>query len=147
MVIVDFPDPGTYSIGKLYSSRFYQMLLRHLAPAGVVSVQSTSPLVAPKSYWCIAKTIQSVGLHVSPYRVSVPTFGVWGFVLASREPCGGAEELAEEVRPALRFLTTESMQSLFVLPTDLTPVECDLNRLDNQVLVRYYEQEWRAGGS
>ena len=83
-----------------------------------------------------------------PYRVSVPTFGVWGFVLASRLPCGGVEELEEDVERSLRFLTTDTMQSLFVLPSDLTAVECDINRLDNQVLVRYYEQEWNAvGGS
>jgi predicted membrane-bound spermidine synthase len=34
------------------------------------------------------------------------------------------------------------MASLFVLPRDLAPVEVAVNRLDNQVLVRYYENAW-----
>jgi len=32
---------------------------------------------------------------------------------------------------------------LFVFPADMSPVDVEINRLDNQVLVRYYESEWR----
>jgi spermidine synthase len=35
------------------------------------------------------------------------------------------------------------MPTLFVLPPDLGPVPVEVNRLDNQVLVRYHETEWR----
>jgi spermidine synthase len=35
------------------------------------------------------------------------------------------------------------MRAMFVLPRDLGPVEVEINRLDNQALVRYYESEWR----
>jgi spermidine synthase len=31
---------------------------------------------------------------------------------------------------------------LFTLPADLGPVPVEINRLDNQVLVRYHEAEW-----
>jgi spermidine synthase len=30
-----------------------------------------------------------------------------------------------------------------VLGPDMAELEADVNRLDNQVLVRYYEDEWR----
>ncbi len=143
-VIVDFPDPGVYSVGKLYSTRFYRMLNSRLSPNAKVAIQCTSPLVAPKSYWCIANTMQAAGLHVQPYRVSVPTFGVWGFILA--QPATGVIDSVETLQPhlagKLRFLSDEVMHDLFQLPVDLQPVETELNRLDNQVLVRYYEQEW-----
>jgi predicted membrane-bound spermidine synthase len=37
------------------------------------------------------------------------------------------------------------MQSLFVFPADISRPneEIEINRLDNQALVRYYEAEWR----
>ena len=28
-------------------------------------------------------------------------------------------------------------------PADMTPVPVEINQLDNQALVRYYEKEWR----
>ena len=73
--IIDFPDPGTFSIGKLYTSRFYRLLRERLQPDALVTVQCTSPLVAPKSFWCIVSTMESAGFHVRPYHAAVPTFG------------------------------------------------------------------------
>ena len=35
------------------------------------------------------------------------------------------------------------MQAMFMLSADLGPVPVEINRLDNQVLVRYYEAEWK----
>jgi spermidine synthase len=32
---------------------------------------------------------------------------------------------------------------MFVLPLDMAPLPVEINRLDNQMLVRYYEEEWR----
>ena len=32
---------------------------------------------------------------------------------------------------------------MFVMPADMTPVPVEINQLDNQALVRYYEREWR----
>src|ERR687892_64343 len=40
--IIDFPDPNTFSLGKLYTTRFYLMLRARLAENAAVSVQSTS---------------------------------------------------------------------------------------------------------
>ncbi|MBM4075349.1 MAG: polyamine aminopropyltransferase, partial [Planctomycetes bacterium] len=79
--IIDFPDPGSFAIGKLYTSRFYRMLQNQLDDNAVIAVQCTSPLVAPRSYWCIVRTLESVGNHVRPYHTPVPSFGEWGFVL------------------------------------------------------------------
>ena len=137
--IVDFPDPNSFAVGKLYTTRFYRLLARHVAPTGAVSVQSTSPLFARTSYWTIAKTMESAGLHVRPYQATVPSFGVWGFMLARRV----AFEPPTHAPPGLRFLNDAALTSLFALPADLGPVPVDVNRLDNQVLVRAYEQEWR----
>jgi spermidine synthase len=136
--MIDFPDPSTYSVGKLYTTRFYRLLHRHLAPGAAVGIQCTSPLFAPTSFWCIVRTLEAAGFAVRPYHAAVPSFGVWGFALARRE----AFELPTRLPPGLRFLTPETLPGLFALPPDLGPVPVEVNRLDNQVLVRYHESEW-----
>ena len=35
------------------------------------------------------------------------------------------------------------MPSMFVLSADVGPVPVEVNRLNNQVLVRYYNSEWK----
>ncbi len=142
--IIDFPDPGTFSVGKLYSTRFYRMLRERLTADAIISVQCTSPLVAPQSYWCIVKTLESVGFQVRPYHAAVPTFGEWGFVLASAAPLPETLSLSPELLGPSRFLTDKILNSLFDLPPDLARVEAEVNQLNNQVLVHYYDQEWGA---
>lgn len=137
--IVDFPDPNTFALGKLYTTRFYRLLKASLAPDAAISVQCTSPLFAKSSYWCIMKTIEAAGFSVRGYQTSVPSFGVWGFALARVAPF----DPPGHAPSGLRFLDDQSMAALFVLPADLKPVPVEVNRLDNQVLVRYYEAEWR----
>ena len=138
--IVDFPDPNTYALGKLYTTRFYRLLKRRLAPDAAVSVQSTSPLFARNSFWCIVRTLEAAGFQVRPYYTAVPSFGVWGFALARRAPFE-VPQRAPAVE--LKFLDDASLPAMFMLSADLGPVPVEVNRLDNQSLVRYYEAEWR----
>lgn len=142
VVIIDFPDPGTYSVGKLYTTLFFRMLRKSLSPKAVIGIQCTSPLVAPKSFWCILNTMEAAGFNVAPYQVSVPTFGVWGFALASGEENHPLPTKVAKIDGDLRFLNDQSLQNLFQLPIDIQPIETELNQLNNQILVRYYEQEW-----
>ncbi|MCG3134880.1 MAG: Polyamine aminopropyltransferase [Planctomycetes bacterium] len=140
VIVADFPDPGSFGLGKLYTTRMYERVLAALAPDGAVAVQSTSPFFARKAFWCIARTMEASGMHVRPYRSAVPSFGEWGYVLGSRR----AFEAPEGPLPAgLRHLDGPSMRAMFALPPDVGPVEVEVNRLDNQSLVRYYEEEWR----
>ena len=43
----------------------------------------------------------------------------------------------------LKFLDEQTLRAMFTLSADIGPVPVEINRLDNQVLVRYYEGEWR----
>ncbi len=137
--IVDFPDPGTFALGKLYTTRFYKLLKQRLTSEAAVSIQSTSPLVARSAFWCIVRTMEAAGFSVHPYHVAVPSFGVWGFALARTTPFLPPTTAP----PGLRFLDDQAMSALFVLAADLGPVPVEINRLDNQVLVRYYDEAWR----
>jgi spermidine synthase len=141
VAIVDFPDPNNFALGKLYTTRFYRLLKERLTPDAAVSVQCTSPLFARTSYWCIIRTIEAAGFQVSPYQTAVPSFGIWGYALARLSPFAPPTHAPSNL--SLRFLDDAAMASLFILPADLAPVPVEINRLDNQTLVRYYEGEWK----
>lgn len=137
-VVIDFPDPSNFSIGKLYSTTFYNMLLAVLTPHASVVIQATSPFVAPKSYWCIVHTLQATGFHTLPYHAHVPSFGDWGFVLASRQPLNISDRYPENVR----FVNAPTFTQMQVFPKDMPELETEINKLNNQVLVQYFEEEW-----
>jgi spermidine synthase len=139
VVIADFPDPHNFSLGKLYTRRFYALVKRRLTPDGVLAVQATSPLMARRSFWCIVRTIEAAGFHVRPYHAPVPSFGEWGFALASPRRF----DPPTSVIGGLRYLDGPTLATLFVFGPDLAPVPTDVNLLNNQALVGYYEDEWR----
>ena len=138
-IVVDFPDPTSYSLGKLYTTAFYRLMSKHLSRNGLAVVQSTSPLFARQSYWCIAETLKQAGFKTVPYHLYVPSFGEWGFVLAGFD----SYEPPEQLPSGLRFLSMRNLPGLFVFPNDMLPVPVDANRLNDQILVRYYEREWK----
>jgi len=138
-IVIDFPDPTDFSLGKLYTTTFYRSLRQRLAPGGMVSVQSGSPYVAPNAFWTIAATLEAAGFETRPYHAYVPSFGEWGFILAS--PAGVPEQ--SELLPGGRFVTTASEPTLFEFPPDMARIDSEPNRLDNQRLVRTFTNEWR----
>ena len=138
VVIVDFPDPTNFAIGKLFTNSFYALLDKRLAASGYAVVQTTSPLIARKSYWTVVPTIESVGLQATPYHAHVPSFGEWGFVIASHRPWRQPDALPQ----GLRFLSPQTMALMFDFPLDMARVPAEVNRLSNQVLVNTYEREW-----
>jgi spermidine synthase len=138
VIVVDFPDPSNFTLGKLYTHSFYTLLQRKLAASGYAVIQSTSPLVARNSFWTVVTTIESVGLTATPYHAHVPSFGEWGFIIASRRPW----RMPSALPPDLRFLSVASLPTLFDFPMDMARVPTEVNRLHNQVLVRTFESEW-----
>ena len=138
VIVVDFPDPTNFSIGKLYTSSFYRLIDQHLNASGYAVVQTTSPLIARKSFWTVATTIEAAGLTTTPYHAHVPSFGEWGFMLASRRPY----KLPGALPGGLRFLSAADLPTLFNFPLDMARVPTEVNRLSNQVLVQTFEEEW-----
>jgi len=138
-IVIDFPDPTNYSLGKLYTTTFYKAAARHLSAQGLMVVQSTSPMFARDSYWCIAETIKQAGLQTYPYHVYVPSFGEWGFVIAGHREY----EPPTSLPAGLRFVDAKNLPALFQFPPDMAPLAMVPNRLDDQVLVRLYDQDWK----
>jgi spermidine synthase len=138
VIVIDFPDPTNFALGKLYTTSFYQLVDQHLAASGFAVVQTTSPLIARKSFWTVAATLEAVGLTTTPYHAHVPSFGEWGFILASHRPYRRPAAL-----PAgLRFLTPDGIDALMQFPPDMARVDAEPNRLSNQTLVHTFEEEW-----
>lgn len=145
LVLIDFPDPNSFSLGKLYTTRFYRLLRGKLGRDARICIQCTSPFLSRKAYWCIVRTMEAAGFSVKPFHAAVPSFGDWGFALASLTEFEVPVRLSGEMTGGLRFLNDGMLSSMFNLPKDLAPIEVEVNRLDNQALVRYYESDVGAG--
>ncbi|MEU3598589.1 polyamine aminopropyltransferase [Streptomyces sp. NPDC006798] len=143
-VVIDFPDPDTAALAKLYSVEFYHLLGRVLNPGARVLVQGGSPFFAPKTYWSIVESVREAGYSTTQYQVDVPSFGNWGFVLATRGKGGPAPEprLADGA-PQLRFLDAAVLKASTVFPVDRRPRDVRASTLLDPVVVEYTRHEWR----
>ncbi len=137
--IVDFPDPSSFALGKLYSVPFYGMLKKHVAANGLVVVQSTSPFFAPNAFWTIDATLREVGMRTWPYHAYVPSFGEWGFIMAS-----GQHPFTPPTtyRLPMRYLNEATTREMFDFPPDMQPRKLPPNRLNTQSLVHEFEKDW-----
>ncbi len=141
-VIMDLPDPSNYALGRLYSAPFFRLAAQRLAPGGLLVTQAASPVSVREAFWCIVATLEAAGLRTAPYHATVPSFGDWGFVIASKKEDFKAPARLPE---GLRFLTPEVLASLFIFSPDIARLEVEPNRLDTQALVGYYDRGWRRG--
>src|SRR5262249_2670917 len=140
IIIAGFPDPSTFSLGKLYTVPVYRLFAKHLAERGYVAIQAASPYYAPHAYWCINATLVAAGFHTWPYHAYVPSFGEWGFIVAGKR--------ADFHPPTsysipMRYLDGDATRLMFSFPTDMPRVATEVNHLDSQILVRYFEEDWR----
>lgn len=140
-VIVDMPDPDATATAKLYSTEFYGMLHRVLAPGGRLVVQAGSPYFAPKSFWCIDASVRAGRWRTTPYQADVPTFGDWGYVLAAADR---APKLAlAPHHPTLRYLTPAVLRSSTVFPADRPRLDIPPSTLTHPRIIDYERHEWR----
>lgn len=141
LIIADLPDPNNESLSRLYSISFYNLVQNALDKGGSFVTQATSPELSPSSFWCIEETLRESGFsHTYPYQINVPSFGNWGFVLASRN------KVSFTRRPdiKLKYIEDSSFDHIFYFPPDLRMEEVEVNRLDSPVIMKYYLKHWRA---
>ncbi len=138
-IVIDLPDPDNISLSRLYSVAFYTLVKKHLSAMGVVVVQATSPLFAPKAFYSIVKSIKATGLNVYPYHTYVPSFGEWGFVMASKYPL---KPNPDKLPKDLKYIDNSSIKDIFKFPKDMQPVEVEPNRLMHHPLLKYYKEGW-----
>jgi spermidine synthase len=139
VAFVDFPDPSTFALGKLYSVPFYAVVKKHVAAHGIVVVQATSPYFAPHAYWSIESTLRAAEFKTFPYHTYVPSFGEWGFILATPQ-----DEFTPPTayRLPMRYLNADVTHEMFAFPPDMQRLDVEANHLNDQALVRYFDEDW-----
>jgi spermidine synthase len=110
-----------------------------VAQKGLIVVQSTSPFFAPHAFWTIDATLRDVGLRTWPYHAYVPSFGEWGFILASPHADFAPPE---HYALPMRYLNGETTREMFAFPPDMQRLPMAPNRLNTQSLVREFERDW-----
>lgn len=146
LVLIDFPDPNSVELAKLYSKEFY-LKLRHrvLAPDGAVAIQSTSPYHAKEAYLCVKRTMEAAGWRTLPYHENVPSFGDWGWLIAWPAKSGYGDQLKADLFGRVsytvptRYLTPAAFRRATVFGKgELTAKRIEVNTLMNPVLLDLY---------
>lgn len=147
VVIIDFPDPSSVELSKLYSVQFYKSLMRNISDDTFISIQSTSPFHAKESYLAIGDTMRSAGLNAIPYRQNIPSFGDWGYYIAWKgkyKESNIKDYLSnlEDFKVETSFLTPEVLRASFAFGKgELTPKSTCINTLMRPCLLNKYNHE------
>ena len=150
-VIIDLPDPKSVSLSLLYSLGFYKMVEKHLKPFGAMVTQSTSPLYSPEAFLCIKKTLEAAGFSTLPYQNSVPSMGLWGWILGVRQKAMPAQRLKQDLTALefadikTRFLNRDAMISMAHFGKGLFEKEAQIEpntQFDHNILKYYRQGSW-----
>jgi predicted membrane-bound spermidine synthase len=141
VIIVDLPDPGDEILSRLYTVEFFSKLSNLLTEDGILVCQSHSPEYAPFVYWSIGLSLKGTGMNIRSYHTEVPSFGDWGFHLASKKQLNLQHRKVFVPHQTL----PEDLFSLFVFPSQYRSVRenSHMNTLSNLKLHEIYQQELR----
>lgn len=144
VIIADFPDPDDAAAAKLYSQELYDGLRRRvLAPGGRLVVQAGSPYFARDAFWGIEATLRAAGWATKPYHVDVPSFGDWGFVLASPDGTPRLRFAAPPGEP-LRFLDAPTLAAAASFPPDRGRIPVEPSTLNRPRLLDYQRRGYQG---
>ena len=137
-IIIDFPDPHNEALSKLYSVEFYAMVSAIMEDGGTLVTQSSSPFFAPHSFWTVGLTLEELFPEVVSYNTPIPSFGIWGFHLASKLPDGTLGPLPD----GLRSITRDSFAGAQSFTTDLQPRrDLEVNSIFNPTIYEQYNTD------
>jgi spermidine synthase len=113
----------------------------NLSKNGIFTVQSTSPLFAREAFWSIYKSIsfEDNEFKIYPYHVYIPSFGEWGFILASRM---NVDFNLFDSKIERRFIDQNVMKRSLLFSLDMSQIDVEPNRLSNHLLIKYYNDGW-----
>ncbi len=141
IIYADFPDPHDETIAKLYTTEFFMLVKKALKNDGIFVSQSTSPYFANNAYWCIHNTLKKVFTQVTPYHTYIPSFGDWGFNLATKRRYDiHAKNL--EIKNLRYYSERTFRQSLHFSP-DIKHKKTKINTFNRPLLYNYYNKGWK----
>ncbi|MEW5057180.1 MAG: polyamine aminopropyltransferase [Cycloclasticus sp.] len=147
VIIVDLPDPSHPDLNKLYSARFYAKLKTLLTGDGAMAVQSTSPYHAKNTFLSIGKTVHYAGFkHVEQYHHNVPSFGEWGWTIATKNGVSAKARLM--LKDSLLVDDGWSTKGVLLAAFEFNKHFFDrlatikVNRINNQAAYQYHKEGW-----
>ncbi len=150
VIIMDFPDPNSMELSKLFAQHFYANVKKRLAVSGILVQQSTSPVHAKEAFLCIGRTLNASGFSAIPYHDNVPSFGEWGWWIAGHREARSPEKIRkalmnlDEIVVGTRYLTPELIHASLVFGKDqLESDRNDINTLSSPQIYKYYLLGWR----
>jgi spermidine synthase len=126
LIIIDSTDPIGPGVG-LFTEAFYSQAKRALAPRGILTAQTESPLAEAEGMARIYKVLHSVFPQVGAFFGTVPTYPgalwSWAYCTKTAEQAGGPHPLntfnmaaAHALTPQLRYYNAAVHQAVFALP-------------------------------
>lgn len=150
VVIIDLPDPSHPNLNKLYSVQFYKKLLLLLNGDGAIAIQSTSPYHAKDAFLTVGVTLKASGFsHVERYHHNVPSFGEWGWTIASRIGKSPKERIKDnngELLPSDSWITKDLMLASFEFSRNFFEDEdlLEPNSLANNLMYLLHQKAWET---
>ena len=146
-IIVDLPDPGHPDLNKLYSVNFYARLNQLLAGDGQIAIQSTSPYHAKASFISIGKTVKAADFnHVEQYHDNVPSFGEWGWTIATKSGASPLNRLnkLDELTVKHEWLNLPMIKAAFIFSNDFykNKDKIGINYLGSHTLYQLHQKAW-----
>jgi spermidine synthase len=145
-IILDLPDPSHPDLDRLYSDYFYRRLHDLLSANGVLAAQSTSPYHAKMAFLSIGQTLSASGFpFVEQYRENIPSFGEWGWTIASKQTVGPRQRLqAMTVLPVRHhWLTRDLAIAAFEFPRGFFDTKVEVNALGTNRVYQYHKEAWQ----
>lgn len=148
VIIVDLPDPSHPDLDRMYTTYFYERLGDLLNKDGAMSVQSTSPYHAKRAFLSIGKTMSAAGFTtVEQYRQNIPSFGEWGWSIATHSRTLARQRLIGMDTVNLRdnqWLTIDLLVAAFEFPGDFFSEleQIEVNHLGQNRIYRYHNDAW-----
>jgi spermidine synthase len=143
VMILDFPDPKSIDLNRVYTREFYTLCNKRLRPLGHIITQAVSPYYTTKAFRSIEKTLGASGFHTLPIHNHVYSFGEWGWVIGSKSE--SSDYMKKQLLQTdfnhldVQWITNESINLMTSFGKDLIKADTiEVNTIHNPVIYRYY---------
>ena len=139
-VVVDFPDPSNYSLGKLYSTAFYRCCATSRPRGRGRWSRARRPMSPASRTGASTTTLRAAGFATTALPRLRPVLRRVG--LRARLDSSRLRSPSDTCRDCDFVNHGRGPEMMTYFPPDMARVPTGVNRLNNQVLVQYFDDEW-----
>ena len=141
VIIIDLPDPHNEALNKLYTKEFYRIAEKRMSNDGVLVTQSSSPFFTRRVFWSINATLGTVFEQVTPYNITLPSFGIWGFNLAFKNSTH-----SKNSKPIdnTRVYSYASFEKAKIFEDDIAKIDASVNSIFSPTIYMLYLDDLKS---